>query len=531
MAVFKEKIHHFIFIAGIIFLLFGLVYSVFFISAAEFLLSANWILQGEFKKKFKSFFANRLALILTSLFLIHLIGLIWTSDFDYALKDLRTKAPLLILPLIFSTQKPLNKKEILYSFNFFILLVFVSSIISFLTLTGYTGVVIKDVRNASLFVSHIRFSLMVCLSVFGIIHFWLDENSKDYWIKSVSRIVLIIWFIIFLFLIESVTGLVILIITGFCWGIYYVIKTKNKLYRVLLVSGILFFSILIGSYVFFMVRDFYVERPLNNKMKFFTKNGNPYSHWYSNKETENGYLTYYNICLKELEGAWNKKSAIHFDAKDKKGQPIVFTIIRYITSKGWRKDEEGVIQLTGDDIKAIENGFTNAKYTSIFNPTSRMYSTIWEFDNYIRTGNPNGYSAMMRIEFWKASVGIIKQNNLIGVGTGDMNSAFRNQYKKMNSPLDEKWRLRSHNQFLSITVGLGIIGLCWFLIVLFYPIFKKKNIDFLYISFFLILLISMLNEDTIESQAGLTFYAFFNSFLLFCRRDDKSEKRSDNIEK
>lgn len=36
---------------------------------------------------------------------------------------------------------------------------------------------------------------------------------------------------------------------------------------------------------------------------------------------------------------------------------------------------------------------------------------------------------------------------------------------------------------------------------------------FLY--FLLILLLSMLTEDTIESQAGVTFAAFFYSFLLF----------------
>lgn len=519
----RENFHHFIFIAGIGFLLFGLVYSVFFISASQFLLSANWLLQGDFKRRFKLFFNNRLAIVLSSLFLLHIIGLLWTTDFGYAFKDLRTKAPLLILPLIFSTTKPLEYKEIKYLLNFFILLVLVSSIISFLTLTGITGVLITDVRKISLFVSHIRFGLMICLSIYIIVYFWLKDSAVLSKKKNVFRLLLIIWFVLFLFVVESVTGLVILLLTGFFWGIYFAFKAKKSLIRIIMLSGLSIFSVLVGAFIYSTISDFYIEKQVNNSHKYFTKKGNAYSNIYNNKETENGYLTYYHICRKELEGAWNKRSSINFDSKDKKGQPIIFTIIRYITSKGLKKDEEGVLKLTMEDIKAIENGSTNAKYTSVFNPASRLYSIIWECDNYIRTGNPNGYSAMMRIEFWKASLGIISNNKLIGVGTGDMNIAFKEYYQKTNSPLDEKWRLRSHNQFLSITVGFGIFGLCWFIFILFYPLFQINKIDFLYISFFLIFIISLLNEDTLESQAGLTFYVFFNTFFLFCRKDKIEE--------
>ena len=33
----------------------------------------------------------------------------------------------------------------------------------------------------------------------------------------------------------------------------------------------------------------------------------------------------------------------------------------------------------------------------------------------------------------------------------------------------------------------------------------------------------MFTEDTIETQIGVTLFAFFNSFLVFCR-DEKEEK-------
>jgi hypothetical protein len=58
--------------------------------------------------------------------------------------------------------------------------------------------------------------------------------------------------------------------------------------------------------------------------------------------------------------------------------------------------------------------------------------------------------------------------------------------------------------------------LIWFLFTLFYPMIRLNKIhDFLYITFFIVAAVSFFTEDTLETQAGVTFYAFFNSFLLF----------------
>lgn len=84
--------------------------------------------------------------------------------------------------------------------------------------------------------------------------------------------------------------------------------------------------------------------------------------------------------------------------------------------------------------------------------------------------------------------------------------------------------MRSHNQYLSIGVAFGIVGLIWFLITLFYPMFLQgKNVDYLYVTFLLIAVISFLTEDTLETQAGVTFYAFFNSFFLLITKRNKAQ--------
>lgn len=147
---------------------------------------------------------------------------------------------------------------------------------------------------------------------------------------------------------------------------------------------------------------------------------------------------------------------------------------------------------------------------------ARLLQIMWEFDLFIKGGDPNGHSVTQRFEFWKAAMGIASSNLLIGVGTGDMPSAYRQQYIKMHTALDFQHQLRSHNQFLAIMVAFGITGLVYFLLAFFYPLFAyRRKIGFLFAAFFLISLISMISEDTLETQAGATFVSFFFSLLLF----------------
>jgi len=93
----------------------------------------------------------------------------------------------------------------------------------------------------------------------------------------------------------------------------------------------------------------------------------------------------------------------------------------------------------------------------------------------------------------------------------------------MNSKLSPDQRWRSHNQFMSICIGFGIFGLIWFLFAILYPVFVTKRYDDYFLFIFLIIaMISMLTDDTIESQMGVTFFAFFYCFFLFARKEKES---------
>ena len=192
------------------------------------------------------------------------------------------------------------------------------------------------------------------------------------------------------------------------------------------------------------------------------------------------------------------------------------TLARYLTSKGLRKDAEGVMVLTDEDVRNIENGvanYNNWKHPGI---RARLSSTLFEYNLYRRFNNPNGGSLAQRIEFTRASFHIIGQYPWFGVGTGDVPQAFAQAYDDIHSPLNEAFRFRAHNQYLAIAVAFGLVGLAFFLFVLLYPWFtSRNNHTYLYLVFLIIMLLSMFPEDTLETQAGATLFSFFTSLLLF----------------
>jgi O-antigen ligase len=131
----------------------------------------------------------------------------------------------------------------------------------------------------------------------------------------------------------------------------------------------------------------------------------------------------------------------------------------------------------------------------------------------------------MRFEFWKTGWIIWKENFWLGVGTGDLQDSFNKKYEDLKSSLEKQWRYRAHNQFLSIAIAFGLFGLIYFIsVIILSGITATKNKNFFYLIFLCVALLSMLTEDTLETQAGVTFFAFFNSLLLFGSIPEKNSK-------
>lgn len=485
-------------------------------SLGQFILLGNWILEFNFIEKAKRFSTNKVAILVTMLFAIHVIGLIWTTDFDYAAKDLRIKLPLLFLPIVFSSAIQFSKKTFQFLIDFFIAVITVTTLVSLYKYINVEDIALFDKRDLAINISHIRFSLLICIGAF----FSLYRFYKNRGVKKLVFLVLALWLITFLFILESFSGIVIISLLLPIITTYYALNINNKVKRIISSSFILLFTASVLATVAWRINDYHFEPIPNQEMLEETSIGSPYfqdtTSW-GYQQLENGYYIYQNVAYWELEDAWNEVSELKYTGKDANGDELFITLIRFITSKGETKDRNSIEQLTKEEVKAIEAGIANINYLK-HPQVSRIDKIIWEFDTYSKGLGTNGHSVASRIVYWKQAWLLIKENMLIGVGTGDVQNEFEESYKQSNSSLNESFRLRAHNQYLTFWVTFGIAGLLIIMITIIYPIvLSVKTKDYYYLLFSAVALLSMINEDTLETQAGVTFFAFFNSFLLFSR--------------
>ncbi|HTA82710.1 MAG TPA: O-antigen ligase family protein [Bacteroidia bacterium] len=512
----RQQIHRILFIAALSFLCIGMSVSKVFISIAELTLGLNWIAEGKLGAKWKRFITNKPALVLCSLYVMHLLGLIYTTNFKYGMDDIRVKVPLLILPFLFCTSEPLNTKERNIVLGLFMGGITVESLIGIYRLL-HKGLI--DIHEITPHVSTIRLALMIVLSIFLLLGYIF---SRKWSMVSLVLAIWIAWFLIFLVIMESLTGIVITVGLASVLLVYYAykrVKQHKVWYGIGLLSAIGILFIGIAVYLINFDHGYFptIDKLNTDTLQKRSLNGSRYYTGDSYGGTESGHYIYTYLSYDELYPAWARRSKIPINGFDKKGNYIKFTLIRYLTSKNLTKDSAGVSKLDDTDIKAIENGMPNYNFKESGDVQYRLYQAFWEIEDY-RNGDPNisGHSITQRLEFWRAALGIIQKHWLIGVGTGDVRIAFAKQYDEMHSNLKPEFRLRSHNQYLEIGVGFGCIGIAWFLLSLIYPGVKTKKIySYTYFIFWIIFMLSMFSEDTLETQAGATFYAFFNSFFLF----------------
>jgi len=509
-----------LFVFGLILLVVGVPLSKYLMSVSQMVLAGSFFLEGNYIEKFRRFFRNKAALVIVGILLMHIIGMLWTQNAAEGWKDIRIKLPILVLTVIMAGTDSLTAKQFRLVLDFFIASVFAGTMVSMAVLTGIIHHTVYDIRDIFMFkISHIRFALLTCIAIFTLLYFVLTDSST---VRKIIYSVLGAWFITFLFIAESLTGLSILFTVFVLLLIYKGLKVSNVAWRIILTAV----GVLIPTIIFIQLKNIYSEYysprsyPIDVNEK--TANGNTFTFDLNHPDIENGYPVWVYVCQPELRKEWNAHSIYNYDSTDKRGQQIKYTLIRFLASKGWRKDSAAVQELSDKEVHSIENGIANVNYQNLSNLRARLFEVVWEYDHFVRGGDASGHSMMQRLEFWKTAFGIIQQNPLLGVGTGDMPQSYKEQYQKMNTKLNPAYWIRAHNQYLAIAVAFGIFGLLYFLFALIYPGFAMNKMrNYFYVTFLITALLSMFTEDTLETQAGVTFFAFFNAFFLFEAPSDR----------
>ncbi|MFW5781483.1 MAG: hypothetical protein ACOCXD_02830, partial [Bacteroidota bacterium] len=281
---FRDKYfnHENIYIFSLALLVVSLPLSMFLLSVSQIALLVNWLLEGDFKRKWHVLKSRKSLPVFLSLYLIHLIWLFNTSDFSYAFHDLRVKLPLLVLPLVIGTSKQVSQLQFRIILSAFLMAVVVSSIISMLVLVGMLPYQFDDIRQISLFISHIRFALLIVLAVFiGIWYVINDEKTS----AKLTYGMAVLWLVAFLFILRSMTGVVAFVITLLLLIFYVSIRQVNKRVKIGLWTGILLITASMFFYIYNAWQAFYDVDPVNpEELEQFTAQGNPYTHNLSGKD-------------------------------------------------------------------------------------------------------------------------------------------------------------------------------------------------------------------------------------------------------
>ena len=125
-------------------------------------------------------------------------------------------------------------------------------------------------------------------------------------------------------------------------------------------------------------------------------------------------------------------------------------------------------------------------------------------------------SVGQRITFAINSWDVIKENPIIGVGTGDFPSEYK-KINKINTPQLPN-TTNPHNMYTLITMQLGLIGLVSMLSIFYYQIklsFNSSNrlIRDLGIALPLIFLAIMWSDSYLLGHYTSLVFVFFSSFL------------------
>ena len=510
-------------------------------SGMEILLAVNWALEWDMRRKFTAdgrLRANPLLGAFVVLMCIHLAWMIPSDNTAYGWDDIFKKLPLLAIPLVVLTSQPLNRKQLTWLFFTFTATVFVATIIGRIRLVTIADLPYREIIP---FISHIRFSLNVCLALTLSVWFLTERYKKlsqrkgrsgiaiclTDWLSWVV-IVMMASFVDFLLLLRSYTAFIILFMTASIVLAAYWRRIHSKGLRIGIASLLGAMLAVVCTVSTVMVHRYYDMIPLATApLATTTANGNPYTHK-SDGLIENGNIINHYICKEELRQEWSKRSALDIDSPTPNEYSICLTLIRYLNALGTTKDSVGMQLLDKDDVAAIEKGIANPIYIK-GNAIEKMYYVmLFEYECHRKTGAVKGFTMAQRLELWKNAWTVFLKHPIAGVGTGDVVDECHRQLEADKSQLAGTTK-HAHNQYLTLLVAFGIVGFA-IIAVAFVRALRKERLLQLPVAAALIciILISFVSEDTIETLAGCVFSTLFLCLLTVWHRETVAEQVTGN---
>lgn len=506
-------VHRKVYVVLLCLLAAAMTTSVFFANLFWFLLFVNWVTEWNWHEKFADFRSNRLLHAFIVLFVVYLLWMLLGGNWGAGLREVQTVLPLMAIPLVVLTTPRLDSRERYWVILLYVLAVLVVSVIGWVRWQTMADLPYREIVP---YISHIRFSLNVCLVIClllsDVVSRW-HRHKRDAAVVTFFALLIVFWLLYFLLLIRSYTAFAVLTCIAFAAGIRWFLSMRRWQGRTAVIVAFLVVAGAAAVYVSHLVSDYYRPTPLEQQpMAACTAHGNLYSHA-NDGLIENGSQVNNYVCEPELRAAWPMVSAFPIDSLTPNGYSVYPTLLRYLNSRGLPKDSAGVTSLTPNDVAAIEKGIANRVYVNGSPIRKMVYVLLFEYENYRVNHTLKNSSVGERILLWQNGWQVFLQHPMLGVGTCNAFDACKERLQATDSPLKDT-RKCIHNQYLTWLVTFGGVGVL--LIVYAFgraALLRWQSWRFLSVAYLLIILLSCLTEDTLATLAGILLCTVPLSFL------------------
>jgi O-antigen ligase len=213
-------------------------------SIGMILIGLQFFLTEDLSKSFRDFYKDKVLLSFSCVFFIYLFSGLYSENTNKFLERMAIKLPFLIMPLGFSTLIDLPKKYLKNALYVFLMLCFITSVISVGMYCAHFKEITESYKYAKVIpnifgISHTRLSLMLAMAVF--VSFYL-YSEKHFWVFKKEKYFIAfsgIFVFAFLHILSVRSGLLAFYATCFILIINYTIQHKKYTAGVAMMATIL----------------------------------------------------------------------------------------------------------------------------------------------------------------------------------------------------------------------------------------------------------------------------------------------------
>lgn len=181
--------------------IFSIPISTSVSSILAILVAVLWMIGGKFKEKFEEIRHSKVTLAVLAYVLLHVVGLLWTSDYSWGFYTIKKQWKLLMLPVFLTMVK---KEHTDLYLGAFVAAMIISALTSYLIFFDLITIADSNHYNPSPFIKHVMYNPLLALAIYILCHHVTNDNSRSY--PKIIDIICIVLLTINMFMVPGRTG-------------------------------------------------------------------------------------------------------------------------------------------------------------------------------------------------------------------------------------------------------------------------------------------------------------------------------------